>query len=136
DLLEFDRYWQKHQTPNTPALNLVYALVEQMRYIAAEGVEARAERHQAMAERCWRWTRETGARFGLSLFAPEGRRSLTVTAIALPDGPRGGEVTAKLKERGFTIGSGYGKLKDSTIRIGHMGDHTVAELNILLNALE
>jgi len=28
---------------------------------------------------------------------------------------------------GYTIGAGYGKLKDGTIRIGHMGDHTVAE---------
>ena len=30
------------------------------------------------------------------------------------------------------IGSGYGALKDTTIRIGHMGDHTVEGLNRLL----
>ena len=30
---------------------------------------------------------------------------------------------------------GYGKLKDSTFRIGHMGDHTVAELDAVLGAL-
>lgn len=136
DLLEFDRYWQKHQTPNTPAVNLIYGLVEQMRRIAVETVEGRAERHQRMAERCWEWVRERGPRWGLSLFAPEGRRSLTVTAIALPGALKGGEVSARLGERGFTIGAGYGKLKDSTIRIGHMGDHTVAELNTLLLALE
>jgi len=28
--------------------------------------------------------------------------------------------------------AGYGALKDSTIRIGHMGDHTVAALDELL----
>ena len=33
------------------------------------------------------------------------------------------------------IATGYGKLKDETFRIGHMGDHTVAELEDLLEAL-
>jgi aspartate aminotransferase-like enzyme len=37
DLLEYDRYWQKHQTPTTPAVSLIYALVEQLRRIEAEG---------------------------------------------------------------------------------------------------
>ena len=37
-----------------------------------------------------------------------------------------------LKQQGWTIGAGYGALKDSTIRIGHMGDHTVAALDELL----
>ena len=39
---------------------------------------------------------------------------------------------AALKQQGWTIGAGYGALKDSTIRIGHMGDHTVAALEELL----
>ena len=37
-----------------------------------------------------------------------------------------------LKEQGWVIGSGYGALKDTTIRIGHMGDHTVEALDRLL----
>jgi aspartate aminotransferase-like enzyme len=41
-----------------------------------------------------------------------------------------------MKVRGFTISAGYGKLKDSTIRIGHMGDHTADELEAVLAALE
>ena len=40
-----------------------------------------------------------------------------------------------MKERGYVIGGGYGKLKESSIRIGHMGDHTVAELDALLDVL-
>jgi aspartate aminotransferase-like enzyme len=135
DLIEFEKNWKKHQTPNTPALTLIFALLAQLRRIEAEGVEARAARHRAMAERCWEWTESTGARFGFSLFAPAGRRAETVTAIRTPEVP-GSEITARLKERGFTIGSGYGKLKDATIRIGHMGDHTVDGLNRLLAELE
>ncbi|HEU0051848.1 MAG TPA: alanine--glyoxylate aminotransferase family protein [Longimicrobium sp.] len=136
DLLEFDAFWKKHQTPNTPALSLIYALLAQCRRIAAEGADARAGRHQAMAERCQEWVMETGPRWGLSLFAPEGRRSLTVTCIAV-DGPVAApEIVKRLKARGWTIGGGYGKLKETTIRIGHMGDHTVDGLEALLREIE
>lgn len=135
DLIEFDRYARKHQTPNTPALTLIYALLAQLRRIDAEGVEARAERHLRMAERCRSWTETAGAERGLSLLAPDGYRALTVTAIATAGVP-GSEIAARLKKRGYTIGSGYGKLKDATIRIGHMGDHTLEGLNRLLAELE
>ena len=136
DLVEFDRQWESHQTPNTPAVSLVYALAEQLRRIGAEGVEARIGRHRAMMERTHRWVVEEGALRGLSLFAPEAARSPTVTAIALPEGLRGTRVAGALEERGYTIAPGYGKLKDTTIRIGHMGDHTVAGVEALLAALE
>ena len=137
DLLEFDALWQKHQTPNTPALSLIYALHEQSRRIAAEGIGAREARHHAMAERCRRWVEERGPRWGLSLFAPDGCRAPTVTTIALAEGGKTGtEIVKGLKDRGWTIGSGYGPLKDRTIRIGHMGDHTVDGLDALLAVLE
>jgi aspartate aminotransferase-like enzyme len=136
DLLEFEKYWQKHQTPTTPAVSLIYALAEQCRRIDAEGVEARAERHWAMARRCWAWVAERGAAWGLSLFAAEGYRSPTVTCIGV-DGPVAAtEIVARMKARGWTIGGGYGSLKESTIRIGHMGEHTVDELDALLAAME
>jgi aspartate aminotransferase-like enzyme len=136
DLLEFDRYWSKHQTPTTPAVNLIYALVEQLRYIDAEGLEARARRHWRMAERSWGWAEEAGARWGLSILAPEGARSPTVTAYVLPAELEGAPIVTRLKQRGYTIGSGYGKLKETTIRIGHMGDHTITALDRLLAELE
>lgn len=132
DLVEFDTYWQKHQTPNTPAVSLVYALAEQCRRIEREGVEARADRHWAMASRCWAWVEREGKQWGMSLLAPEGRRSPTVSCIAVNGPVPAPEVVARLKERGWTIGGGYGPLKESTIRIGHMGDHTVDELAALL----
>jgi aspartate aminotransferase-like enzyme len=136
DLLEFDEYWKKHQTPTTPALSLVYALVEQCRRIAAEGMEARAARHAAMRERTLAWTAETGARHGLRPFAPEGRRSPTVTTLAADGATAAPEIVKRLAARGWTVGGGYGRLKDSTIRIGHMGDHTVDGLNALIGVME
>ena len=136
DLLEFEKYAEKHQTPNTPALNLIFALQEQLQHIEREGVDARADRHWRMAERCWEWTRTEGARWDLSVLAPEGARSPTVTTIRLTGDLTGTEIAGRMKRRGYTIASGYGKLKDSTFRIGHMGDHTLDELNELLTVLE
>ena len=38
DLVEFEQYVHKHQTPNTPALSLLYATAAQCEHIAAETV--------------------------------------------------------------------------------------------------
>ena len=135
DLLEFDRYWRKNQTPTTPAVNLLYSLLVQLRHIDEEGMAARAERHWSMARRCWEWVAAEGQRWDLSVLAPEDRRSPTVTTIRLPERVTGPEVAGRLKRRGWVIGAGYGKLKDSTIRIGHMGDHTLDGLEALLVVL-
>lgn len=136
DLLELDRFHKKHQTPNTPALSLIYALQAQARRIAAETVDARAERHAAMARRSRAWVEENAARWGLSLFAPEGCRSPTVTTIQVEGKTPAPEIVSALKKRGWTIGGGYGGLKETTIRIGHMGDHTVDGLEALLREIE
>ena len=138
DLETFAKQLDNLQTPNTPAVSLFYALAEQLRRIAAEGMVSRWARHRTMAERCAQWVDsmrdEHGV--GLSILAAEGERSPTVTCVVLPDGVEGPYVVSATKERGFVIGGGYGKLKGTTFRIGHMGDHTLAELDVVLEALE
>ena len=56
--------------------------------------------------------------------------------VRITAGKSAKDVTAGVKAHGWTIGSGYGPLKDTTIRIGHMGDHTVERLEELLALLE
>ncbi len=137
DLVAFEAGLAKRQTPNTPAISLLYALRAQLDRIAAETVEGRCHRHREMAARVWQWVDAMAGRgVDLSVLAPEGYRSPTVTCLRLPNGRTGPEITAQLLARGFTIAAGYGPLRDSTIRIGHMGDHTVSELDALLDALE
>jgi aspartate aminotransferase-like enzyme len=75
------------------------------------------------------------AKLDLSIVAPEGHRSPTVTAIALPPSREPDVVIRGVAKRGFTIGSGYGRLKATTIRIGHMGDHTVDGVARCLDAV-
>jgi aspartate aminotransferase-like enzyme len=136
DLIEYDKSIRKNQTPNTPALSLFYALATQLADIRRETIEGRWARHAAMARRTWAWVdemRDSG--LGISVLSPEGVRSPTVTCIALPPTHNGGTVNSAMKARGFTISAGYGSLKDTSIRIGHMGDHTVEELDVLLDTL-
>jgi aspartate aminotransferase-like enzyme len=48
----------------------------------------------------------------------------------------GKEFVKKVKARGIQVATGYGKLGDTTFRIGHMGDHTVATLQNCFTACE
>jgi aspartate aminotransferase-like enzyme len=138
DLVEFDAYARKGQTPNTPAIPLFYAADVQLAAIAEEGMAARWARHAAMAEYTYAWVDALRARHGdaLHVLARAGHRSPTVTSITLPESLPGTTVLKAVKARGFTIGSGYGKNKESTVRIGHMGDHTLEGLERCLAACD
>lgn len=129
DLISFLAATAKFQPTHTPAISLLYALEVQLARIDREGgLEARWRRHDAMRRRVESWSAETG----VSFLPREGRRSWTVSCLRLPEGKRAKDVVGAVKQQGWTIGAGYGALKDSTIRIGHMGDHTVAALDELL----
>ncbi len=136
DLVEFDRRAREFSTTNTPAVSLFYALQCQLERMFAEGLEERFARHERMARRTAGWTAELAASTGASfdVLAPEGYRSPTVTAVSLPEGVSGTAIVAGLAEKGITIAPGYGKLKEAVIRIGHMGDHTEAELEVVLES--
>ena len=131
DLVEFEKFARKKQTPNTPAVSLLYALDAQLGAIEGEGMEARWARHAAMAKRTWEWA----ASLGLEIVAPEGERAMTVSAIRLPEGRKPGDLVNAVKERGYVIGGGYGALRETTFRIGHMGDHTLEGLEGCLAAV-
>ena len=135
DLAEFAAYAARDQTPNTPALPQLYALDDQLAAIAAEGVEGRWARHAAMAETTWRWAEARRDR-GIEVLAPVGARSPTVSALTLPNDVKGAAVVGAMGERGYVIGNGYGRLKDRTVRIGHMGDHTVTGVRGCLEVLD
>ena len=137
DLVRYASYAERDQIPTTPALTLLSAAAVQVERIALETVERRWARHAALAARCHDWVTTVRADrgLGISVLAREGYRSPTVTAVRLPEGRTGSEVAAAMRRRGFVIGAGYGQMKEATVRIGHMGDHTLAALDGLLDAL-
>src|SRR5690606_15656039 len=128
---------EKGETPNTPAVSLLYALAVQLDRIRAETMEARWARHEAVARRTWEGVGEMRGRgIELSLLAPEGYRWRTVATLRPPAGWPGPKLAAALRERAYVVATGSGKRKEETSRTGHMGDHTVAELEELLGVIE
>ena len=138
DVLRYEAYAQKDQTPMTPATSLLYALEAQMGDIGREGIERRWERHIAMRDATIDWVHRVAERRGVELgvVAAEGSRSPTVTVVSLPPGLSTKEVREAIAARGCTVGGGYGQLSETTFRIGHMGDHTLAGVQQCLQACE
>lgn len=133
DLIDLYDQIESLQTPATPAVSLLYALDHQLGRISEETMEGRWKRHLDMQQRTFGWIGEMRERgVSIDVFAEEGHRSPTVTCVASEQAKR---VVADLGDRGWVIGGGYGKLKESTFRIGHMGDHTIDELESLLEVL-
>jgi aspartate aminotransferase-like enzyme len=128
------RYRDKHQaggTITTPAISTIYAANVQLGHILDEGIENRWARHHANHARVTEWAGGSGFTF----FAPT-HQSPTVSCLLPPAGISAPEVFSTLAERGWTIGTGYGPLKPDAIRIGHMGEVTVEDLDGLLVAID
>lgn len=135
DVVRMDEYWRQGETAGTPAIPQLYALDAQLAAIGREGVAKRYARHAAMAALVQRWVSESAERgSGVGILAREGARAPTVSCLTIDgDAPR---LAHLMRERGFEVGAGYGALAASTIRIGHMGDHTVREVRALLGAMD
>ena len=71
-----------------------------------------------------------GDAFGV--LAREGARTPTVTSITIPATFTASTLVNAVAQRGFTIGNGYGKNRETTFRIGHMGDHDPRRLELCL----
>lgn len=132
DLVEYEEFTRNNQAPNTPAISLWYALDFQLKRILAEGMEKRWERHLAMQKQVIEWA----DRLGLRIVAVKNGRSPAVTCIELRKGVDMQGFLDRVAEQGITLGTGYGKLKANTFRIGHMGDHTVETIRRCLDACE
>ncbi len=132
DLERFMNSARRFETPTTPAIPLLFAARVQGARIGLEGMAARLDRHADMARTTAEWVEARG----LSIIAREGARSPTVSCITLPQGRTGPEVMAAMAGRGWTITTGYGQLAESTVRIGHMGEHTVPQVEEVLAELD
>jgi len=134
DVLRFEEFASKAESPTTPAVSLFFALDQQLADIERETLAARFARHVAMRDRCTAWvTQAEQAGLGVSLVAAPGYRSPTVTCIRVADNK---PILQKRSGRGYELGGGQKPIAKTSFRIGHMGDHTLAGLNGALAALE
>jgi aspartate aminotransferase-like enzyme len=100
-------------------------------------LESRFARHKKLAE----MTRGWAAKHDFTLFPEKGFESVTLTCVN--NGARSGgravdvpKLQKLVKDQGFLIDGGYGKIKGKTFRISNMGDETEATMNQLYAALD
>lgn len=131
DLLAYRRSLAEADTPYTPAIPLVKALVESLRSIRATGIE-----------RIWAWNKVLGRAMragieALGLRLAASRPADGMTAVYFPEGVDGRALLARLETRfGIKLAGGQGPLKGRIFRIAQMG--MVDELDVIstLAALE
>lgn len=131
DFLLFEDYLERNATPSTPAVSLIFALERQLERMLAEGLEQRYARHAHMAEYVRDW-----AQAHFALFAAQGYRSNTVTTIRATRDLQVPELLMFLAGQGISVANGYGRLKNETFRIGHMGETNLADLQQLTATIE
>ncbi len=132
DFLNLEAYLARGTTPATPAIPLVQSLLIQLDRILEEGLEARWERHRHLRDLTRRWAVDRG----FALCVPDEHASVTVTTLA---GPRGWDLPAmnqRLAAAGMAVGSGYGKEKGKSFRIGHLGELRADDLQRLFAVIQ
>lgn len=132
DLVRMEKHRLKDSTPMTPVMPLIYALDVGLDRMLAEGLENRFARHAAMAKRTQSWAIE----HGMNPMSPEPYRSKTVSTIQNSHGWDISALNKFLLQRGMRIANGYGIWKDKTIRIAHMGEIQMSDVEALLAAFE
>jgi aspartate aminotransferase-like enzyme len=137
DFVEFQKNAEQNMTPSTPSIGHVYALASKLDDIFAEGLDTRYARHLRLAQN----TRDWAAKHGFSLYPEIGFESVTLTCVNNGARPGGRTIdVAKfqklVKDQGFLIDGGYGKIKGTTFRVSNMGDETDQTMSVLYAAMD
>jgi aspartate aminotransferase-like enzyme len=137
DFVEFQKNAEQSMTPSTPSIGHVYALASKLEDFFSEGLEARYARHTKLAG----LTRAWAAKHGFTLYPEPGYESVTLTCVNNGAKPGGRVIDAAklqkaVKDQGFLIDGGYGKIKGTTFRISNMGDETEETMGQLYAALD
>jgi aspartate aminotransferase-like enzyme len=137
DFVEFQKNAEQNMTPSTPSIGHIYALSSKLDEIMAEGLEARYARHARLAQ----MTRDWATGHGFTLFPEKDYESETLTCVN--NGARPGGLTIDVarfqkvvREQGYLIDGGYGKIKGTTFRISNMGDETESSMEQLFAAMD
>ncbi|MGH7388525.1 MAG: aminotransferase class V-fold PLP-dependent enzyme [Candidatus Rokuibacteriota bacterium] len=121
-----------HQTPNTPAVPLFFALDAALDEVLAEGLERRFLRYQRLARRLRRGFR----RLGLQPLIPSRLTAPLLTTVEVPTGFSAGDVHDRLRSAGYIVYPGKGILRDRVFQVANLGALTSRHVDGLLNALQ
>ncbi|UCD44334.1 MAG: alanine--glyoxylate aminotransferase family protein [Candidatus Bathyarchaeota archaeon] len=117
----------------TPAVGMVLGMLEALRIIDEEGLEARWRRHEVFSKA---FQAGIGA-LNLESFPAKGYEAHTLTVPKIPEGVSDSEMRGLMRIKyGVIIAGGLGKLGGKTVRVGHMGNATSNDIVATLSALE
>ena len=144
---KFPRYYfdwsimmgRKHRSfVGTIPAQMFYGLLESVRLIEEEGLDAVIARHHRLAEAARRAVRVWSGNDGPQLFGLDpARLSDSVTAVWFPEGHDANAVRKTALDRfNVSTGGGLGRLDKRVLRIGHLGDLNEPMILGTLGALE
>jgi len=116
----------------TPAISLILALGEALKYVKSLGMAHLVANAQMLAKA----TRAAAQELGLELFAANSPGS-AVTSIRAPKGMDSGVIVKEFRTRfGSIIANGQGSMKGQIFRIAHLGNFDFADVFSLIAGLE
>ena len=117
----------------TPAVGMVLGMLEALRMILEEGLEARWNRHRVFSE-AFRVGLEA---IDIGTFPAEGHEAHTLSVPMIPEGISDPDMRGLMRIKyGVIIAGGLGKLGGKTVRVGHMGNVTTNDIVATMSALE
>lgn len=127
------RYEQDQQTPNTPAITLFWALQKAFDVLDRKGgVPAAVKRHHDASVH----VRKRLSEMGFQLIAEKGFESNTVTGFACGSADEAKTIKSRLaSEHDIKIVGSRGKFKETGLRIAHMGNFEMADLDRCLDCI-
>jgi len=129
DLGRLGHLQDQRDTPFTPAVHAIYALVEALREFEEQGGRVARYRHyHALAEQ----VRLGLAALGVETVLPAADSSVVLRAYRLPPGVSYATLHDGLKADGFVIYAGQRHLSQTLFRISTMGDLDSADIDRLL----
>lgn len=113
------------------SISLLFALDAELERIQLEGLDARFNRHAALAHYLHHWAEENK----FAMLAEKAYRSSTISVVENSRGMDIAALNSFLLERGMKIANGVGGLKNRYFCIAHMGEHQLGDIGALLNAI-
>ena len=134
--VDFEKWLPVMDNPSkyfaTPPVNLVWALLESLRIIDAEGLMNRYERHKKNA----RAMQKAFESLGFTVLADESCRAVTLSNLIYPEGIDDAKFRATLCDEGIIVAGGLAAYAGKMFRIGHMGNIDINDEVAVLGVLE
>ena len=116
----------------TPAINLVWSLLESLHIIEKEGLKERDARHRKNA----RAMQAALEALGFTVLAEKEHRAVTLSNLLYPEGVNDAQFRTILLEEGIVVAGGIGPYAGRMFRLGHMGNIDVNDEVAVLGVIE